>query len=966
MSELIANTDGPIAELTATAEPAATVLHVAAPAPAALQGGQFRAILGSDQNGEIVLVTAGANTLEWTVTRGAEGTTATQHKAGAPVFHDLTAGGLRAATVTPEALAAETARAEAAETTVAASVTAEVTRAETAETVLGGAITAEVARAETAEALLAPKASPVLTGTPTAPTAGALTNNGQLATTGYTDTAVAVEKARAQTAEAAINSALGAIGTVAPAANGEGVPGAAAQTAALAAAMPAQGNLVLREEAYYVNELPNCGPGQNIKVMGPGTVVYMCGNGVCWRIHNPEMSKGGGEPEFVGNMPNLGGSFVIDGTHAGANAAGLQVGDINCAKIDTIVRHFTGAGGIGVLFKSEVAWCERCEIDATVINCTNAAVWDNGGTGTGSFDSSTFRINVQCNAGQNGFVMQGGIQLLQSTLNLGGGPFFTGEGNTGVVWKLGADNSNVVITGCQMTMQVEIDGSEGQGHKTIEIGTKAEYHGLGVLWFNKGGGNVGWTTGNVSKNLVRFSHGGLIHVDSLLGEAQTGEALTVAGGSTWTLGSQSVAAGALNLGIQSGDYFNPTLANGANALKLKNVYPGAAKRVVLIVTQPAAGEAGTLNLAEPGNNVGGVAQSVSLIGGLTALELQTTNGAVDVLQLVTADGQHWFISKIGSLVNTGGIAAGAVTTAKIANEAVGTAQLAASAVTAAKIAANAVETAGIQAGAVTNAKIAAEAVGEGKIEAGAVSTAKIKAEAVTGEKIAAGAVTEAKLGAEAVTEPKIKAKAVTAAKIANEAIENAHIKAEAVGEGKIENGAVGTTKIKASAVTAEKIGAEAVTAEKIATGAVTEAKLGAGAVSEAKIANGAVSSAKIKAEAVNTEKIAAKAVTAAKLAAPLARPAKPAEKAVTAQAEAHPTSSITFALTGDGAKTEWEVTHNLAALMIAAVTAQAAAGENPAKSLAVSSFTPVSGTVLKVVLGAAPAANEEFFITVSA
>lgn len=48
----------------------------------------------------------------------------------------------------------------------------------------------------------APLASPALTGTPTAPTQAALTNNTDVATTAYTDSAVAVEKARAQAAEA--------------------------------------------------------------------------------------------------------------------------------------------------------------------------------------------------------------------------------------------------------------------------------------------------------------------------------------------------------------------------------------------------------------------------------------------------------------------------------------------------------------------------------------------------------------------------------------------------------------------------------------------------------------------------------------------------------------------------------------------------------------------------------------------
>lgn len=53
---------------------------------------------------------------------------------------------------------------------------------------------------------LAPKASPALTGTPTAPTASALAGSTQIATCAYDDAAVAVEKARALAAEALLAS----------------------------------------------------------------------------------------------------------------------------------------------------------------------------------------------------------------------------------------------------------------------------------------------------------------------------------------------------------------------------------------------------------------------------------------------------------------------------------------------------------------------------------------------------------------------------------------------------------------------------------------------------------------------------------------------------------------------------------------------------------------------------------------
>jgi hypothetical protein len=64
--------------------------QVAAAAPAALQGGQFRIAIDA----ELMLVTAGASTTAWTVTRGVEGTGAAGHTSGSVVTHILTAASL--------------------------------------------------------------------------------------------------------------------------------------------------------------------------------------------------------------------------------------------------------------------------------------------------------------------------------------------------------------------------------------------------------------------------------------------------------------------------------------------------------------------------------------------------------------------------------------------------------------------------------------------------------------------------------------------------------------------------------------------------------------------------------------------------------------------------------------------------------------------------------------------------------
>jgi len=100
----------------------------------------------------------------------------------------------------------ETARAEAAESTLTTAISSETTARIAGDAAEASARTTaigvETTRAETAEALLAPKASPALTGTPTAPTAAALTNTTQLATTAFTTAGIGVETARAEAAEA--------------------------------------------------------------------------------------------------------------------------------------------------------------------------------------------------------------------------------------------------------------------------------------------------------------------------------------------------------------------------------------------------------------------------------------------------------------------------------------------------------------------------------------------------------------------------------------------------------------------------------------------------------------------------------------------------------------------------------------------------------------------------------------------
>lgn len=495
------------------------------------------------------------------------------------------------------------------------------------EAVLGSETATERTRAEAAEALRAPLASPALTGSPTAPTPGEADSTTRLATTAFTQGLI--------TAKAVI---------YAPAPSGDET--GATDTAALEAAMPAKGSLFLRAGApYFVTKLPECGPEQGIATVGM-PVVNMVGNGVCLRIHNPSMSTAGGEAEFTKNMPGRFDPFVIDGSKAGAKAVGVQLGDINdLTTAGIVVRHFTGAEAVGWLMKSEVAWCERNNIVGIAVNNTINVLFDNGGAATGAFDYSKFDFSIQAMAKQHGVVMQNAIGLWGSNLRFSGN-CFAAAGNTGVAWKLGADNSSVQILGSHIEIGLETDGTVGPGHVTIERGTKAEVSAQGVLSY-KVGGTVPWSAGNITQPDSRFAFNGVVNVDENLGQNKQGEGLNVLGGSTWSRGFTTVAAANLQIKVQSGDAFTATLASGVNTLKLENSTQGRARRILAVLTQPAAGEPATLNIAAPGNNLQGNAQTVSTAAG-GAITLQAAHGAVDVLELVTADGQNWYARILGA------------------------------------------------------------------------------------------------------------------------------------------------------------------------------------------------------------------------------------------------------------------------------------------------------------------------------
>jgi Glycosyl hydrolase family 26 len=223
---------------------------------------------------------------------------------------------------TDAAVAVETTRAEAAEALATS----------TAETYASGLVGAETTRAEAAEALLAPKASPALTGTPTAPTAAPLTDDTQVATTGYADAAVAVETTRALAAETTVTSG-------------------ARRLAASNLLIPASG-------AWF-----GAYPGSNNSYPNAGAIVG--GSGLSWTLSTTEPIESGTiEVTVNGDLV----SFAYNATASTiasdiATATGLTVAGSGgpLSSGTTVTLTFTGTGPstfvvtAGASFESSVA-----------------------------------------------------------------------------------------------------------------------------------------------------------------------------------------------------------------------------------------------------------------------------------------------------------------------------------------------------------------------------------------------------------------------------------------------------------------------------------------------------------------------------------------------------------------------------------------------------------------------------------
>lgn len=244
-------------------------------------------------------------------------------------------------------------------------------------------------------------------------------------------------------------------------------------------------------------------------------------------------------------------------------------------------------------------------------------------------------------------------------------------------------------------------------------------------------------------------------------------------------------------------------------------------------------------------------------------------------------GRGWFQSTSGNLhvylagsyqqvvMPTAGILDGAITTAKVANNAITDVKIQSGGLTASSIATNAVTTIKIADANVTTSKLADLSVTNAKIAPATIESSRLANSSVVTAALADAAITSAKFATGAVNTAAIADSAVTNAKIADTTIVYAKLNLAdgSVPGAKITDGSITSAKIVDGTIATADLADSSITSAKIATSGVTAGKIDTNAVTTATIAAAAITSAKLASESVGTAALAASGITSAKFAA---------------------------------------------------------------------------------------------------
>lgn len=234
-------------------------------------------------------------------------------------------------------------------------------------------------------------------------------------------------------------------------------------------------------------------------------------------------------------------------------------------------------------------------------------------------------------------------------------------------------------------------------------------------------------------------------------------------------------------------------------------------------------------------------------------------------KLYRTDGSTWTAAvpatDITGTITETQISDSAITTPKLAANAVVAGKIAAATITSDKIAANTIVAGNIAAGTITATEIATGTITANKIQAGTITANEIANSTITGGKIAGTTITAANIQAGTITGTEISNSTITGGKIASATITGGNIAGTTITAANITAGTITATEIANSTITGGKIAGTTITAANISDSTLTNAKLVDATITGAKIASATITDANIG--SLNAGKLTAGAITIA-------------------------------------------------------------------------------------------------------
>ncbi|MGH3155831.1 MAG: hypothetical protein ACRDNF_04530 [Streptosporangiaceae bacterium] len=241
------------------------------------------------------------------------------------------------------------------------------------------------------------------------------------------------------------------------------------------------------------------GYGVNIQGCGSATVVFVVGNytGIYCHRTSDYASQYGWPAQHTTSFLR---DFVVDGTNAGADSVGVDIGDGWGYDLNLVIVNFIGASAIGLQIINRLLYTEKGRFRAQLMNNTTAAALTWADSGDISHEYNFYDFNIFCQEDQQGVVVSEGINNGGCILWLHGNMSSTSAGvgdpptgNVAALTLTGTDGSGDYSQFYNSEIILRVEGNPGNG-----AGNVSPY----AIYFGSGDNSIQQCFGMIAHSLT--------------------------------------------------------------------------------------------------------------------------------------------------------------------------------------------------------------------------------------------------------------------------------------------------------------------------------------------------------------------------------------------------------------------------------------------------------------------------------